>query len=105
MEKSFDEKENLLEVKDLRMHFFAGKTGLFGGEKKYTYAVDGVSFEVKKGETLGLVGESGCGKSTVIRAVSQLYKPTSGNVIFEGKELTQMNNRNLLEARKLRLFI
>jgi len=100
MEKAIDEKENLLEVKDLKMHFFNGKTGLFGGEKKYTYAVDGVSFEVKKGETMGLVGESGCGKSTVIRAVAQLYKPTAGSVIFEGKEITNMNNRNLLEARK-----
>ena len=78
--------QNLLEVKDLKMHFSAGANGLFGGKKNYVYAVDGVNFTLKKGETLGLVGESGCGKSTVARAVAQLYKPTSGEVIFNGKD-------------------
>ena len=92
--------QNLLEVKDLKMHFSAGASGLFGGKKNYVYAVDGVNFTLKKGETLGLVGESGCGKSTVARAVAQLYKPTSGEVIFNGKDLTKMRKTELLEARK-----
>jgi oligopeptide transport system ATP-binding protein len=63
-------------------------------------AVDGVSFTVKKGETLGLVGESGCGKSTTARAVLQLYKPTAGSVQFEGKELTRMGGEALRRERR-----
>lgn len=92
--------QNLLEVKNLKMHFPAGSEGLFGGKKNYIYAVDGINFTLKKGETLGLVGESGCGKSTVARAVAQLYKPTAGEVLFNGKDLTKMNKGELLEARK-----
>ena len=63
-------------------------------------SVDGVSFTLKKGETLGLVGESGCGKSTVARAIAQLYKPTSGEVIFRGMDLTKMSKKDLLEQRQ-----
>ena len=59
--------DNILEVRDLKMHFSDGGEGLFGGKKKYIYAIDGINFEIAKGETLGLVGESGCGKSTVVR--------------------------------------
>ena len=92
--------QNLLEVKNLKMHFPAGSEGLFGRKKNYIYAVDGIDFNLKKGETLGLVGESGCGKSTVARAVAQLYKPTAGSVLFNGKDLTTMNKKELLEARK-----
>ena len=92
--------QNLLEVKNLKMHFPAGSEGLFGTKKNYIYAVDGIDFNLKKGETLGLVGESGCGKSTVARAVAQLYKPTAGSVLFNGKDLTAMNKKELLEARK-----
>jgi len=91
---------NLLEVKDLQMYFQTGTKGIFNREKRYTYAVDGVSFNIKKGETLGLVGESGCGKSTVVRAVSRLYTPTSGEVYLDGKNLTAMKSRELLEARR-----
>ena len=90
----------LLEVKDLRMYFHTGTKGILKREKHYTYAVDGVSFNIKKGETLGLVGESGCGKSTVARAVSRLYTPTSGEVYLDGKNLTAMKSRELLEARR-----
>ena len=70
--------DNILEVEDLKMHFYMGHDGIIGGKKNYVYAVDGISFSIRKGETLGLVGESGCGKSTVVRAVAQLYKPTAG---------------------------
>jgi len=66
-----DRDEVLLDVRGLKMHFPV-KTGLFSGPKGYIYAVDGVDFQVKKGETLGLVGESGCGKSTT-RAPSPSY--------------------------------
>jgi oligopeptide transport system ATP-binding protein len=82
------------------MYFPAGAKGILKREKRYTYAVDGVSFSIKKGETLGLVGESGCGKSTVVRAVSHLHTPTSGEVYLAGKNVTTMKSRELLEARR-----
>ena len=91
---------NLLEVKDLCMYFPAGTKGVFDRKKMYTYAVDGVSFSLKKGETLGLVGESGCGKSTVVRALARLHTPTSGEVYLNGKNLSEMTRNELLEARR-----
>jgi oligopeptide transport system ATP-binding protein len=91
---------NLLEVKDLKMHFPVGTQGLFNREKRFTYAVDGVSFSLRKGETLGLVGESGCGKSTVVRAISRLHTPTSGEVYLDGKNITAMGSHELMEARR-----
>jgi oligopeptide transport system ATP-binding protein len=91
---------DLLEVKDLCMYFPAGNRGFLKREKQYIYAVDGVSFSLKKGETLGLVGESGCGKSTVVRALARLYTPTSGEVRLNGENLSAMNRRQLLEARR-----
>lgn len=90
----------LLEVKDLKMHFPAGTKGIFNREKQYTYAVDGVSFSLDKGETLGLVGESGCGKSTVVRTVSHLHTPTSGEVYLNGRNVSVMNKQEMLEARR-----
>jgi len=77
---------NLLEVRDLRKYFPLPKTS-FLEPKRDVKAVDGVSFSLKEGETLSLVGESGCGKSTTGRAILQLLKPTSGSVIFEGREI------------------
>jgi len=91
---------NMLEVQDLKMHFYMGHEGIIAGKKKYIYAVDGISFTLAKGETLGLVGESGCGKSTVVRAVSQLYKPTAGKVLLEGKDLTKMSRTEMFTARR-----
>ena len=93
------EKELLLDVRGLKMHFPI-KGSLFSRKKEFIYAVDGVDFNIKKGETLGLVGESGCGKSTTARAVAQLYKPTAGNVFLNGKDLTTMPAHELLAARK-----
>lgn len=90
----------LFQVKDLKMHFYVGHEGLFVGKKKFIYALDGISFEIHKGETLGLVGESGCGKSTVVRTASLLYKPTSGNVFLNGKDLTKLNKNEMFAARK-----
>lgn len=91
--------ENLLEVKDLKMYFHTSTSGIINKKKNYVYAVDGVNFTIKHGETLGLVGESGCGKSTVARAIAQLYKPTGGEVIFNGEDLCKMNKIDLLAAR------
>jgi peptide/nickel transport system ATP-binding protein len=83
----------LLRVEDLVVEFPIGRTGL------KVNAVTGISLDVMKGETLGLVGESGCGKSTTGRAIMQLPRPTSGSVVFEGKELTSMPTDRMREAR------
>ena len=80
--------DNLLEVRDLKQ-YFPIKTGMF--QTTPLKAVDGVSFSIKPGETLGLVGESGCGKTTVGRSLLRLYKPTGGQVFFEGEEVTDSN--------------
>jgi len=79
--------ETILEVIDLKKYFKVGK-----GVVK---AVDGVSFRIKKGETLGLVGESGCGKSTTGRTIIRLYEPTGGKVIFKGKDVNQLKGKEI----------
>ncbi len=89
----------LLDVRDLKMHFPV-KSSFLSKAKNYIYAVDGVDFSIKRGETLGLVGESGCGKSTTARAISQLYKPTGGEVYLKGKDLMKASASELMEARK-----
>ena len=83
-------KEYLIEVEDLKQ-YFPIKTGLF--QTTPLKAVDGVSFYIKPGETLGLVGESGCGKTTVGRSILRLYEPTAGTIKFEGEEITAKNMR------------
>lgn len=80
--------EYLVEVKDLKQ-YFPVKTGLF--KKTFLKAVDGVTFGIRPGETLGLVGESGCGKTTVGRTLLRLYEPTGGQVLFNGEEVTDKN--------------
>ncbi|HBE45974.1 MAG TPA: peptide ABC transporter ATP-binding protein, partial [Spirochaetaceae bacterium] len=89
----------LLDVRGLKMHFPI-KASFFSKAKNFIYAVDGIDFQVRKGETLGLVGESGCGKSTTARAIAQLYKPTAGEVILNGKDLTKLPPQEMIEARK-----
>lgn len=89
------EEKFLLEVKDLKQHFNI-PNGLFGSKK--LKAVDGVTFAIKKGETLGLVGESGCGKTTVGRSILHLYQPTSGEVVYDGKVIK--TKRDVNEMRK-----
>ncbi len=95
-----ENNENLLEVKGLKMHFPYHTGSLWTKKKGFIYAVDGVDLSIKKGETLGLVGESGCGKSTTLRAVAQLYKPTAGSVMLKGKELTTATQAEVMKARK-----
>lgn len=90
----------LLEVKDLKMHFPVGGGFLSRQPMGYVKAVDGINFTVKRGETLGLVGESGCGKTTTGRCILQLYKPTSGQVIFDGQELTSLKTKQMRAMRR-----
>jgi oligopeptide transport system ATP-binding protein len=89
----------LLEVRDLVKHFTVGG-GLFGGRAGSVRAVDGVSFALRQGETLGLVGESGCGKTTTGRCILQLERPTSGQVIFEGRDLGTLSDTELRPMRR-----
>jgi oligopeptide transport system ATP-binding protein len=89
----------LVQVENLKMHFPI-RRGLLQRTVGAVKAVDGVTFDVKQGETLGLVGESGCGKSTTGRAILQLYRPTGGSVIFEGQDLTALKGEALRRKRQ-----
>src|SRR5512142_1193694 len=88
------EPTTLLEVTKLVKHFPVE------GNDDVLRAVDSVSFDIRSGETLGLVGESGCGKSTVGRCILRLYEPTSGQIYFEGKEITHASNREMRDLRR-----
>lgn len=92
-------KEMLLEVKNLTKHFSLEKMRLFR-KTRFVFAVNGVSFSLKKGGTLGLVGESGCGKTTTGRAILRLTEPTSGIVNFEGRDIGRFNNREVKAFRR-----
>lgn len=90
----------LLKVQDLKMHFPIYRGIVFQSQVGAIHAVDGISFDVKRGETLGLVGESGCGKSTTGRAILQLYKPTGGHVFFKDKDLTTIKRDEMRGMRR-----
>src|SRR5213593_803120 len=94
-----DPSDVILDVRNLVKHFEVGG-GFLGRAPALVKAVDGVSFEIRRGETLGLVGESGCGKTTTGRCVLQLERPTSGQVIFEGRDLTVMSYAELRPVRR-----
>ena len=79
------EQTKLLEIKDLKKHFTVKNSGF--RNKQMVKAVDGVTLDIYKGETLGLVGESGCGKTTLGRTIIRLYEPTSGQIIYDGKTI------------------
>ncbi len=90
----------ILSIKDLRMYFPITKGIIFQKHVGDIKAVDGLSFDIQRGETLGLVGESGCGKSTTGRAILQLYRPTNGTVEFEGTDLTTLKGEPLRRMRR-----
>jgi len=90
---------NLLGVQDLKVHFPVNH-GLLSAVRAYLKAVDGVSFALASGETLGLVGESGCGKTTLGRAIVRLIEPTGGRILFEGEDLARLNGAQLRARRR-----
>lgn len=98
-QKTLQAQAPILEVRNLKT-YFPQRRGFLGGVKTYVHAVDDVSFAVYPGETLGLVGESGCGKTTLGRSILRLVEPTSGEVFFEGKSITGMSQSELRLIRK-----
>ena len=89
----------VLEVRHLRKTFPMKKT-LFGKVTKELVAVDDISFKLKAGETLGIVGESGCGKTTAGRAILKLHQPTGGQIIFDGQDITNFDSKQMRPIRK-----
>ena len=92
--------EVLLEVTNLKKHFPISEGILFSKNVSLVKAIDGISFTISKGETLGLVGESGCGKTTTGRCILQLEKPTEGRILFDGRDLTEMDASTLAPLRQ-----
>ncbi|MBH8577423.1 ABC transporter ATP-binding protein [Nostocaceae cyanobacterium CENA369] len=95
---TLSEKSPLLQIRELKVGFPV--RGVFGGTKRYTMAVNGVSFDVKPGETLGLVGESGCGKTTLGRTLLRLIEPMSGQIVFDGQDITTLKGEPLQKLRR-----
>lgn len=91
---------NLVDVRDLKMHFPITTGWMFKKTIGYVKAVDGISFQIARGETLGLVGESGCGKTTTGRILLQLEQPTAGQIFFDGKDITGLEEKALRGLRK-----
>src|SRR5437867_378007 len=91
---------NLVEVRELVVHFPVRRRTLFGGHDEVVRAVDGVDLTIRRGETLGLVGESGCGKSTLGRTVVGLYRPTAGQVLFDGHDLAGLSPEAMRAMRR-----
>jgi oligopeptide/dipeptide ABC transporter ATP-binding protein len=95
---------SLLKVENIVKHFSA-KTGFFQAGEGFIHALNDVSFNIKEGEVLGLVGESGCGKSTLAKIIARLLEPTSGKIIFEGKDITTIKQNKLKSIRRNIQFV
>src|SRR5581483_6184604 len=93
-------QDTIIDVKNLKMYFPIRSGIVFDRNVGHVHAVDDISFHVRRGETLGLVGESGCGKSTTGRAVLQIYRPTSGQVLFQGTDVTKAKGDKLRLLRR-----
>ena len=91
--------DNILELHNLTKYFLAKAGGIFTKDKGFVKAVDGVNLTVKRGETVGLVGETGCGKTTVGRTVMKLYEPTAGEIIFDGEDITHFKRKEMKHVR------
>ena len=92
--------EALVQIRNLKMHFPVTEGTIVQKTVAHVKAVDGVSFDINRGETLGLVGESGCGKTTVGRCILQLERPTDGEIMFDGRNLTQLTQKELIPVRE-----
>src|SRR5438445_4716304 len=92
--------KTLIDVRDLKMHFPLTRGIIFQRVVGYVRAVDGVSFSIEKGQTLGLVGESGSGKTTIGRTIVRLYKPTTGQILFEDTDLAKLGGEELRQIRR-----
>ncbi len=97
------QNDYLLQVRDLKKYFY--KEQLFSSDKKPIRAVDGVSFSIRKGETLGLVGESGCGKTTAGKSILRLIEPTSGEILFKGQDVLSLDRKAMRRLRPRMQFI
>ncbi|NJM21586.1 MAG: ABC transporter ATP-binding protein [Richelia sp. SL_2_1] len=95
---TLEKQQPLLQIRNLKVGYPI--KGMFGGTKRHFMAVDNVSFDVKQGETLGLVGESGCGKTTLGRSLLRLVEPLSGQIIFEGRDITKLKGKALQKLRR-----
>jgi oligopeptide/dipeptide ABC transporter ATP-binding protein len=93
----------LLQVRDIKKYFY--KEGFFSSDKKPIRAVDGISFSIRKGETLGLVGESGCGKTTAGKSILRLIEPTSGQILFKGQDILLLDRKVMRKLRPHMQFI
>jgi len=92
-------RQPILEVRDLKKHFPIYSSGIIRRNIGAVQAVDGVSFAVPRGGALGLVGESGCGKSTTGRLITRLYDPTAGSMVFDGRDIAKLSNKQMLPLR------
>src|SRR3954470_5262263 len=90
----------LLRLENVVKHFPVQSTSLFRGSREVVHAVDGVNLEVRRGETLGLVGETGCGKSTLARCVMRLHDVTSGRIEFDGQDISRLSTRAMRPVRR-----
>src|SRR5829696_905939 len=99
------ETDELLVVEDLKKHFPITRGIIFQKQVASVKAVDGVTFSIRRGETLGVVGESGCGKSTMARCVMRLLEPTSGRLLFRGRDITKLSRPEMRPFRREMMMI